>query len=318
MRFPGSRSLRQTRRWLSSRFKRHALILGYHRVAEGADDPYRVCISPANLEAHLQTVCRIAQPVTLSALAEGLVAGNLPERAVAVTFDDGYADNLYLARPILEKYRIPATFFITTGTLSREFWWDALARSLMTAPVPSGALKLNLADGPFEWQARAGSRDVRKVLELLYRQMMSMTPDSRAGVLAQLRDWRKDGDKPTVRAMTEGELVELAAGERIEIGSHSVTHRVLGASSLPDQEREIRDSKAYLESLLSRPVDGFSYPNGSYSEESRQLVRNANYAFACSSDKDVVSPASDRYALPRFWPGDWDGRKFEKWLGQWL
>ena len=67
-----------------------------------------------------------AIPMQLAELVAGVGSDNLPRRAVAVTFDDGYADNLYNAKPILTALDVPATVFVTTGNLGKQFWWDEL------------------------------------------------------------------------------------------------------------------------------------------------------------------------------------------------
>ena len=79
-------------------------------------------------------------PLSLAELVEGLAQRRLPEQAVAVTFDDGYADNLEIAAPILAKHRIPATLFIATGLVDAHGppWWDQLASLLLKpARLPS-------------------------------------------------------------------------------------------------------------------------------------------------------------------------------------
>jgi peptidoglycan/xylan/chitin deacetylase (PgdA/CDA1 family) len=85
-----------------------------------------------------------------------------------------------------------------------------------------------------------------------------------------------------------------------------------------EQQAEIGQSKATLERLLERPVRAFSYPHGSSSTLTQRLVAEAGYEYACTSFNDMASRRSNRYLLPRFWPGDWDGERFERWLRWWL
>ena len=96
------------------------------------------------------------------------------------------------------------------------------------------------------------------------------------------------------------------------------THSPLALLPVADQESEITQSKMVLEQLLGRPAPGFSYPHGSVSVHTIALVRRSGFAFACASEADVTSLRSNRFALPRFWVPDWDGRAFSRWLLRWI
>jgi peptidoglycan/xylan/chitin deacetylase (PgdA/CDA1 family) len=250
------KTLRRTGRWLRSRFSAGGLILGYHRVVDVGRDPLAMCVSPRHFEEHLAVLRRVAYPISLDALVRGLEEGKLPPRAVALTFDDGYADVLTDAQPLLEQYQIPASVFVVTGCLGSHFAWD------------------------------------------------HNIPDAQ--------------EKSAARALTKRELLQLADSSLLEIGAHSVTHPPLATLSSSGQKDEIEQSKAALEELLDLPVTSFSYPHGSSSTITRQLVKQAGYHYACTSFNDVAQKAADRFSLPRFWPADWDGDKFGSWLKWWL
>ncbi len=120
MRLPGKSRSIAAARWIRSRAGPRAVVLGYHRVAEEGQDPLRLCTPPSVLERHLQAIRRHGRPVRLLDLAAATGSGHPPPGAVAVTFDDGYADVLLAAKPLLERYEIPATVFVVTGYLGRE------------------------------------------------------------------------------------------------------------------------------------------------------------------------------------------------------
>jgi len=119
--------------WFKRRQKRAGLILLYHRVADLNTDPWQLCVSPRNFEQQMQLLSESFSPVSLHDLLAFLETKNQSRSPVVVTFDDGYADNLHQAVPMLEQFEIPATFFLTTGWLRRprEFWWDELDRLLL-------------------------------------------------------------------------------------------------------------------------------------------------------------------------------------------
>jgi peptidoglycan/xylan/chitin deacetylase (PgdA/CDA1 family) len=117
MRIRGMQRLRHAARWLKYRLVQPALILMYHRVTELPNDPYLLAVTPKHFAQQLGVIRRYGVPMRLGQLVEALQDGKVPKRAVVVTFDDGYADNLYNAKPLLELYSIPATVFVTTGCI---------------------------------------------------------------------------------------------------------------------------------------------------------------------------------------------------------
>src|SRR5207245_611648 len=104
----------------------------YHRVEDLPSDPQRMCVGPDQFDEHLAVLRTRFRPASLSSAVEATRKGDL-DRDVAVTFDDGYADNLLNAKPLLETHGIPATVFVTTDYIDskREFWWDELERLLL-------------------------------------------------------------------------------------------------------------------------------------------------------------------------------------------
>lgn len=106
------------------------VVLLYHRVTELESDPHHLAVSPARFKSHLDAIVRLGVPMSLAAMLDAARRGSLRAGAVAVTFDDGYADNLTSAAPLLAEAGVPATIFLSTGAIvnGREFWWDELER----------------------------------------------------------------------------------------------------------------------------------------------------------------------------------------------
>jgi peptidoglycan/xylan/chitin deacetylase (PgdA/CDA1 family) len=329
MRIPGLKSLKLSARWLRSRFIDGALILGYHRIAEVARDPYSICVTPQHFAEQLEVLHRYAQPIALRELVQRLRDGNLPRRAVSLTFDDGYGDNLYCTKPLLERYSIPATVFVATGYLGGEFWWDELERILLSPLTLPGRLSLSIDGSFYEWvlsdiahmrpkQEPSSSRHA--LLLSLHKRLLPLSSIERQRLMAQLWAWAgaESAELPYCRAMTAAELIELATGGLVDIGAHSVTHPVLSRLSIAEQRSEIQQSKAYLKELLGCPVTSFAYPNGSTSEATVAAVKEAGFTCACASYNDVAWSGSNRFYLPRFWIPNWDGTTFSRWLAMWL
>ena len=120
MRIRGLCRLKRATRRVRNQFAPGGLVLLYHRVAEVPSDPFNLCVTPRHFAEHLEVLKKYTQPVPLQQLVKTSQEGNSPNWSVAITFDDGYADNLYNAKPLLEKYEIPATVFVATGNLEQE------------------------------------------------------------------------------------------------------------------------------------------------------------------------------------------------------
>jgi peptidoglycan/xylan/chitin deacetylase (PgdA/CDA1 family) len=324
MRLPGLKTLVQSGRWLRSRFALGGLILGYHRVAAAGVGAHGLRVSPEHFAEQLAVVKQLCQPVSLAQLVNGLFNGNLPRRAVALTFDDGYADILHQARPWLDYYAVPATVFVVTGSLGNTFWWDDLAHTLLRARRPASSLRLNIGGETWTLDASRGGRDDRpdhrnRLASYLYQRLLPLSASERCHILAQVRQWA--GDPPATpdmgRSLTGVEVQQLS-DDLVDIGVHTVSHPPLATQPVALQRSEIYDSKTVLEALLSRPVSAFSYPNGSASPSTRALVQAAGFQYACSSQPDVARRSSHRYQLPRFWVPDCDGDAFARWLRPWL
>src|SRR5260221_14247695 len=120
------------------------LILMYHRIGKVSSDPWGVTVDPATFADHLQHIQRQYEAVTLKRVAAGGESDEMPRRWVVVTFDDGYADNLHEAKPLLERYGVPATVFAVSGKIgsTTEFWWDEVQKILLEPSSLPGTLTL--------------------------------------------------------------------------------------------------------------------------------------------------------------------------------
>ena len=116
--FPGARRTRRLTGAAVAAIRRRSargIVLLYHRVAGPRRDPQGLDVSADRFDAQLAVLRRAAAPLPLAEFEAHRRDGTLPERAVAVTFDDGYADNLLVAAPILARHAVSATIFVTAG-----------------------------------------------------------------------------------------------------------------------------------------------------------------------------------------------------------
>jgi len=260
------------------------------------------------------------------------------ERFVAVTFDDGYSDNLINAKPILDFYRIPATVFVSTGFIegTKEFWWDELEHLLLHPSVLPDSLRLEIGKSVHEWKlgrdadyTKEGFEEHRlwnvlrtddptnrhRVYRELCRIARPLQEEQRQDMLCMLREWagRKHDRHCEHRALTSDEVRQLASGSSIDVGAHTETHPVLATLSVDSQRQEIAQSQKRLEEILKRPVRSFAYPYGTkadYTGQTATLVREQGFGLACSNYPEAIVESTDRYQLPRFVVRDWSEDRF--------
>lgn len=342
MKIPGIRRLWRTVRQLKKQFAPKGLILMYHSVAEVGSDPWSLCVTPQHFAEHLEVLQKYGCPIKLQELTQSLRHGDLPNRAVVITFDDGYANNLHNATPFLERYNIPATIFLVTGHIGceREFWWDELDRILLQPGNLPETLNLNIKGNTYQWELgkavyyreddhlRHPDRRVwegnpcsrRSLYHSLWQLLGPLTESERAKIVDELLKWARLERviRPTHRSLSFEEMLTLVEEELIEIGSHTVTHPILSAHPVAFQKNEIQQSISYLENVLGRPVLSFSYPHGDYEAATLSLVREAGYACACTTVEETVWRNTDCFQLPRVQVQDWDGEEFAKRLSRWF
>ena len=290
-----------------------------------------MCVSPENFGAHLEVLKRHAQVISLPKLEECFRSGQFPERAVALTFDDGYVDFFQHAKPLLETNELPATVFVVTGSLGRSFWWDRLIAALSTTTSLPDQPDITIAGFPLDWWlsdqntgVNAGETPINKdrFIWSIYNKLLRIDPVERAELITEIE--KRAGAGPDdhaepLRSMTIEEVMHLDRSGLIEIGSHSASHPWLSSLPPAEQFREVSESKSVLEKILGRSVIGFSYPNGDVSQDTVLAVKQAGYEYACcSANGVVVRSRSDLFQLPRFWIQDWDGETFERWMRRWI
>jgi peptidoglycan/xylan/chitin deacetylase (PgdA/CDA1 family) len=323
-----------------------ALVLLYHRIAVLDSDPQRLAVTPQNFAGHLEILMAHCRPMPLRQLVERVRDGTLPDRAVAVTFDDGYADNLEYGKPLLERYDVPATVFLTTSYLrgGREFWWDDLERLLLLPGELPRTLRLRVGGLVHEWDLDGASAyavedrlrhadwnverpDDPTPRHYVYRRLCgwlrALPVEERDATLRELSDDVRGATaaRATHRALAADEVVRLTTGGQVDVGAHTVTHSSLSALPLATQRSEIAGSKAAIEELTGREVADFAYPFGGRSDYSRAsvgLVREAGFASAYSTRPGLVGRRTHPLELPRMLVRNWDPDTFAGRLRAWL
>lgn len=307
------------------------IILCYHRIFETEIDPHLLSVSPDRFREQLEVVRRLAHSFGLDQLSSALEKRTLPRRGVVITFDDGYLDNFENALPILRAANIPASIYITTGSVgrNREFWWDDLERLTLGSDNLPKILRLQIGERAFEWNLAGSSTNLRSWNVLhepgertpqqrlfcdLHAALRPLAASQQEEVLRQLRSITNTlpEARPSYRCMTAAELKALAAEPLITLGAHTISHCDLVARTPVEQQAEIAGSRMQLEQFIGRRVAHFSYPYGACNEASVAACAAGNFRSAVTCIAEPVQRGSHPYRLPRFLVRNWDGAEFER------
>jgi peptidoglycan/xylan/chitin deacetylase (PgdA/CDA1 family)/SAM-dependent methyltransferase len=289
-------------------------ILLYHRVGWPPSDVHRLTVPPEQFRMQLAALRESCRPMSLHDLSAAVAGGHLPPRAVAVTFDDGYADNLEIALPLLAEFEIPATFFVTTAGLEarRHFWWDVLEQILLQAPHLPPRLEIEVAGRPFD-AVTSGFAARRRAHDVLHAALVRTGAAEREAALARIIEW--SGGAPALAAgdarLSASEIVELARQPRVEIGAHTANHLLLPEQPEEVQRREMLASVESLSALIGRTISSLAYPYGGVAPATVAIVRDSGIARAVTCETSHIVAGLDLLALPRFDVGGRSRKSFE-------
>lgn len=319
-------------------FEQKAIVLMYHRVATPEIDPWQLSVSPTNFGEQLQ-VLKQYNIIPVDKLTSDLSKKNIKSGSVCITFDDGYADNYSSAKPLLEKYDVPATIYIASGYIGKQqgFWWDELESILLhTTQLPRQlSICINGGERTFEVPGRINDEDIEKQKRWKYpdepptpyaQLYFSLWEDLRPlplqeieQVLEQVETWagyNADGASERI-AMNEDQLQSVADSSLIALHAHTVTHPVLANYATAVQHDEIKASRDYLQHRFGKAVSTVSYPYGIYNDDTLAVVERQHFAAAFTTKEQLVTNRSLPFELGRFQVNDWNGDRFEEQLYKW-
>jgi peptidoglycan/xylan/chitin deacetylase (PgdA/CDA1 family) len=275
----------------------------FHRVLE-REDPLRP--GEPDVERFDRIVGFIARNFRVMALPEAaarLASGQAPAAAACITFDDGYADNLTLAVPILAKHGVTATVFVSTGYSDGERMWNDNVIEAVRA-LPAGDVDWNdLGLGV----ARLDGDDARR--ELIGRTLSTLKyrdPAERRDLASELA--RRATVPASAPPMMTREQLRAWRALGLDVGGHTVRHPILACLSDADAAREIGEGREQLTEWLGEAPRAFAYPNGApgrdFGERDVALVRKAGFECAVTTRWGTAARTTDPYQLPRFTPWD--------------
>ena len=280
-------------------------ILSYHRVND-ALDPFFPSLPSAVFERHMRFLRQTHTILTVEELVARARERRVPRNAVAITFDDGYRDNLTDAAPILRRHGLPATFFLATGAIGtgEVLWFDRLAAAIRdttqaTLRTPWGQV-LEL-DG-LEARLRA--------LESSLSRLKQYPEDEFRDALERIAEALAPMDGPSLKdLMLSWDDVRTLAAQGFSIGAHTVSHPILSRMTSERAWREIAESRAMVDSQCGGAPRAFAYPNGKpedYSPAVVEHVRRAGFGCAVTTRFGLNTNRTSPWELRRGGPWEHD------------
>lgn len=313
----------------------------YHRIAEPPTDPWGLAVSPAHFEQQLQVLCRNYRVIGTDELIEQHARRTIPGRTVCITFDDGYRDNYLSAKPLLEKYGCPASFFLPTHFigLNQPFWWDELERIFLRTDRLPEIFDLTLQGQPFHveigeevlltpelrqkhqtWSAYNEPPTRRCGLYYTLWKLIRPLPLPDADALTRrIGEWA-GAEQPVIETelpVTVAQMQGLEAQPLFTIGLHTATHPDLASHPRNIQQQELSNSIQYFQNTLDRPVCTLAYPYGRYNDATLSLAQELHLSAAFTTFDEPVTKRSDRFQMGRFQVQNWNGQEFDLHLRRW-
>jgi peptidoglycan/xylan/chitin deacetylase (PgdA/CDA1 family) len=278
-------------------------VLTFHRVND-EDDPFMPALPTSVFAARMEHIARHYTVLPVEELVDRVRQGRVPGKALALTFDDGYRDNLRHAAPILTRYGLPATIFLTTGCIgTREIlWFDRLALALKT----TRQTHLRLADGSV--LRLASTADRLQAVQAALRHLKALTDAERRETFERiLRDLGSSSLDDPKRLMLSWDEVEVLRGLGFSVGAHTVSHPILSRLSPAEAWREINESKVEIERALGTRPRAFAYPNGGAEDVNPltvRLVGDAGFTCAVTTRRGLNTSSTPLLELRR--GGPWE------------
>lgn len=280
-------------------WERGGLVFMFHSVSD-EPSPFRLSVRSSTFEKFCELLAEDYEVLSCAELESRRRAGALPARAIALTFDDGYADNHDVAWPILRKFGLPASVFVTAGCVGGDklLWFQRLAHIFEKARPEA----LPVTVGSWTFTLDTDSERVATV-ERVATDMKKMSASEREEKLAAIGEALGVTDfSPLKREMLTWDQLRAMDAGGFSVEAHTMTHPILSMETIDAATREIGESREVLSAAIGRSVELFAYPNGKRKDMTDEVVaavEHAGYRAAYAAEFGATSPANDPYRIPR-------------------
>jgi peptidoglycan/xylan/chitin deacetylase (PgdA/CDA1 family) len=279
-------------------------VLIYHHVLIGNNLFDNNSVDKACFRWQMRLIKRIFNVITLDQAVEFLNQGVIPRRAIVITFDEGYTDNLTHAQPILQEYDLPCTYFITGAAITSGHLWNEDINHALEY-THNTSLDLQMFD--LGVLSTLTHEDKRSTASIIIEKFKYQTPSVQAQWVKQLILIAGSPSAPR-QLLTAQQLLELSNCKGVTIGCHTMTHPMFSYISAEVAKQDVLDCKQYLTELVKKPIEHFAYPYGEYGKhfhaEHMNVIASLDFKSAVTTDEGAVEQQSSFYMIKRFTPLD--------------
>lgn len=284
------------------------LILAYHGITRKKyKTPPWILITEESFEKQIKYVSRRYKVIPLEQAVNAFVSdGHLPKNTAVITFDDGYRNNYKFALPVLQKYKVPATIFMTAGYIGTDDILPMDEAYLVVAHSgnrsPLAFPEIGLGSLYFDTdEAILGSYNrtvsfLKKYPASEQKKYLKILKDA-LGSEYEHMDVRED-----FLLLSWEEIGELVSTGLVQVGAHTLSHQILSSVSFEEAEKEIIDSKYTLQKHIGHEITLFAYPNGApedYNIEHIRLLKENGFICSVTTTAKLNQPDDDPYQLGR-------------------
>lgn len=303
-------------------FSPRIITLLYHRVDTSETDPWGICVSIKQFEEQIQFLKNNYHVISSGDLIKQVINNNITEDSICITFDDGYADNYIHAKPILDKYNCPATFFISTFFIGSTipFWWEDLEIILLHSIKIPGKLLLKIDGENHSYTFDESKLTEKQLLQhanwkwyeypptdrceiflKIWEQLRVLLIDAIEIIIEVLRKWAGSVNTGNSRLpMNDNQVSELSTNPLFTIAMHTHTHPDLKEKEITFQLNEILSCKKTLEAKYSVDSNCLAYPFGQYDYNTIKAVNNLGIEACFTTAPSDIYGYSDRGMLGRY------------------
>lgn len=286
---------------LQRRNEPSARILYYHRVNDD-NDPFFPSMPTRVFERQIEFLARHYKIVSLAALRQHLANGS-PGIVVSITFDDGYRDNYENAFPILQRYGVPATIFLTTGSIDADepLWFEQMADAFQKTDRHSVDLEI----GSTQRFMLGSTTEKLDAISRVFSFLRGLPNAERKLRMPEILRPLGIANAAQRSRMLAWDHIRLMQARGIDFGGHTVTHPFLSKLTREELFWEISQCKRRIEDELQSTVRHFAYPNGreeDFSDWNKEIIRQAGYQAAVSTIWGLNYPSTDCMELRRGQP----------------
>lgn len=203
----------------------------------------------------------------------------------AITFDDGYLNNYQFAKPILEKYNVEATYFITGLKMTSE---EMLWADLLDIATHFELKELVLNDISFKINEHKKLQNINGMILHDYIKQVDSSFETKVEMSKVLSPYIEKIKQAKIRdywqLMNNDHIIETSKSDVITIGSHGYYHNNLGNIEFSHSARELKKSKEYLENLIQKEINSLGYPDGSYTRETIQYAESIGFKYQVATE----------------------------------